>query len=105
MRTVAQALKANGYGTGAVVSSYVLDRSWGLDRGFNLYYDVFKGSSFLENDPGLVERKAAPSVDEALGWLRQPRAKPFFLWLHLYDPHSGYRASRTISNAFCGVAL
>jgi tetratricopeptide (TPR) repeat protein len=72
------------------VSSYVLDRSWGLNRGFGLYYDVFKGSSFLENDPGLVERKAGPSVDEALQWVRKSRSKPFFLWLHLYDPHSGY---------------
>jgi arylsulfatase A-like enzyme/Tfp pilus assembly protein PilF len=90
VRTIAQSLKANGYETAAIVSSYVLDRSWGLDRGFDLYYDVFKGSSFLENDPGLVERKAEQSVDEALRWLRKPRTKPFFLWLHLYDPHSGY---------------
>lgn len=90
VRSIAQALKANGYETGAIVSSYVLDRSWGLDRGFDLYYDVFKGSSFLENDPGLVERKAGQSVDEALKWLRKPHTKPFFLWLHLYDPHSGY---------------
>ena len=90
VRSVAQALKGNGYETGAIVSSYVLDRSWGLNRGFDSYYDVFKGSSFLENDPGLVERKAGASVDEALRWLRQPHSKPFFLWLHLYDPHSGY---------------
>lgn len=90
IRSVAQALETHGYDTAAIVSSYVLDRSWGLDRGFRLYYDVFKGSSFLENDPGLVERKAGDSVDEALKWLRRPRSKPFFLWLHLYDPHSGY---------------
>jgi choline-sulfatase len=90
VRSIAQALKENGYETGAIVSSYVLDRSWGLNRGFDSYYDVFKGSSFLENDPGLVERKAGPSVDEALRWLRQAHVKPFFLWLHLYDPHSGY---------------
>ena len=90
IRSIAQALRANGYDTGAVVSSYVLDRSWGLNRGFDFYYDVFKGKSFLENDPGLVERKAETSVDEALRWLRRPRSKPFFFWLHLYDPHSGY---------------
>ncbi|MCU1269911.1 MAG: hypothetical protein JWN74_1205 [Acidobacteriaceae bacterium] len=90
IRSVAQALQEHGYDTAAIVSSYVLDRSWGLNRGFGLYYDVFKGSSFLENDPGLVERKAGPSVDEALQWLRRSRSKPFFLWLHLYDPHSGY---------------
>jgi choline-sulfatase len=100
IRSVAQALQAQGYDTAAIVSSYVLDRSWGLNRGFNLYYDVFKGSSFLENDPGLVERKAGGSVDEALKWLRKPRSKPIFLWLHLYDPHSGYEPPEPFRTRF-----
>lgn len=100
IRSVAQALQAKGYDTAAIVSSYVLDRSWGLNRGFSLYYDVFKGSSFLENDPGLVERKAGGSVDEALKWLRQNRSKPFFLWLHLYDPHSGYEPPEPFRTRF-----
>src|SRR5690348_10954710 len=34
-QTLAQALKRNGYATGAVVSSFVLDRTWGLARGFD----------------------------------------------------------------------
>jgi len=100
IRSVAQSLQAQGYDTAAIVSSYVLDRSWGLNRGFDLYYDVFKGSSFLENDPGLVERKAGPSVDEALQWLRRSRSKPFFLWLHLYDPHSGYEPPEPFRTRF-----
>jgi choline-sulfatase len=100
IRSVAQALEAQGYDTAAIVSSYVLDRSWGLNRGFRLYYDVFKGSSFLENDPGLVERKAGGSVDEALKWLRRTRSKPFFLWLHLYDPHSGYEPPEPFRTRF-----
>jgi len=33
--TVAQAFKQHGYATGAVVSAFVLDRSWGLARGFD----------------------------------------------------------------------
>ena len=100
IRSVAQALEAQGYDTAAIVSSYVLDRSWGLNRGFKLYYDVFKGGSFLENDPGLVERKAGDSVDEALKWLRRPRTQPFFLWLHLYDPHSGYNPPEPFRTRF-----
>jgi choline-sulfatase len=100
IRSVAQALEAHGYDTAAIVSSYVLDRSWGLNRGFKLYYDVFKGSSFLENDPGLVERKAGGSVDEALKWLRRSRSKPLFLWLHLYDPHSGYEPPEPFRTRF-----
>ena len=103
IRSVAQALEAQGYDTAAIVSSYVLDRSWGLNRGFKVYYDVFKGSSFLENDPGLVERKAGDSVDEALKWLRHPRSKPIFLWLHLYDPHSGYNPPEPFRTQFAAA--
>jgi len=93
-RSVAQAFKQNGYATGAVVSAYVLDRTWGLARGFDFYYDAFAPEEFQNKDIGLVERKAAESVDHALRWLTaqqkaNPR-KPFFLWLHLYDPHSPY---------------
>ena len=89
-RTLPQAFHDHGYATGAVVSSFVLDRSWGLDRGFDYYDDKFNAQSFLEQNPELVERRAGPSVDEALKWLAQHRARPFFFWLHLYDPHSPY---------------
>jgi arylsulfatase A-like enzyme/Tfp pilus assembly protein PilF len=89
-RTLAQAFKQRGYATGAVVSSFVLDRSWGLARGFDFYDDAFAGSAFLHKDVGLVDRKAAESVDQALSWLKKNRQRPFFLWLHLYDPHSPY---------------
>jgi arylsulfatase A-like enzyme/Tfp pilus assembly protein PilF len=90
-RTVAESLRANGYATGAVVSSFVLDRSWGMARGFDFYDDAFPGTSFFEKDPALVERPAKESVDHALAWLERTRRRPFFLWLHLYDPHSPYR--------------
>jgi len=90
-RTLAESLKANGYATGAVVSSFVLDRSWGVARGFDFYDDAFLGTSFFEKDPALVERPAKESVDHALAWLERTRRRPFFLWLHLYDPHSPYR--------------
>ncbi len=89
-QSVAQAFQRNGYATAAVVSSFVLDRSWGLARGFDVYQDAFAPRSFVEKNVALVERPAAQSVDLALAWLRHRPAKPFFLWLHLYDPHSPY---------------
>src|SRR5262245_36866482 len=89
-QTLAQALERNGYDTGAVVSAFVLDRSWGLARGFKFYDDAFPASTFQEKEIGLVDRRAALSVNKALAWLRKPRGRPFFLWLHLYDPHSPY---------------
>jgi choline-sulfatase len=89
-QTIAQALARHGYDTGAVVSAFVLDRSWGLARGFKFYQDAFPASTFQEKEIGLVDRRAAESIDKSLAWLRRPRSTPFFLWLHLYDPHSPY---------------
>jgi len=89
-RSVAQAFQAHGYATGAVVSSFVLDRSWGLARGFDFYDDAFPPEQFLHRDLGLVERRAGESVTRALAWLQKNQRRPFFFWLHLYDPHSPY---------------
>jgi len=89
-RTVTQAFKQHGYATGAVVSAFVLSRSWGLARGFDFYDDAFEAETFQKKDVGLVDRKAADSVSHAIGWMQKTPRRPFFLWLHLYDPHSPY---------------
>jgi len=89
-RSVAQVFKQQGYATGAVVSAFVLDRSWGLARGFDFYDDAFSAETFRQKDIGLVDRKAGESVSRALAWLKKTPRRPFFFWLHLYDPHSPY---------------
>jgi choline-sulfatase len=88
-RSVAQAFKQHGYATGAVVSAFVLDRSWGLARGIDFYDDTFSSDAFLNKDIGLVDRRADESVSHAISWLKKTQ-RPFFFWLHLYDPHSPY---------------
>jgi arylsulfatase A-like enzyme/Flp pilus assembly protein TadD len=89
-RSVAQAFKQQGYATAAVVSAFVLDRSWGLARGFDFYDDAFSPEQFQHRDLGLVDRRAGESVTRALAWLKRNPRRPFFFWLHLYDPHSPY---------------
>ena len=89
-RTVSQAFQQAGYATGAVVSAFVLDRSWGLARGFDFYDDAFSAETFEKKDAGLVDRRAGDSVAHAIVWLKKTPRRPFFLWLHLYDPHSPY---------------
>jgi arylsulfatase A-like enzyme len=89
-RTVSQAFQQAGYATGAVVSAFVLDRSWGLARGFDFYDDAFSAETFEKKDAGLVDRRAGESVAHAIAWLKKTPRRPFFLWLHLYDPHSPY---------------
>jgi arylsulfatase A-like enzyme/Tfp pilus assembly protein PilF len=89
-RSVAQTFKQAGYSTGAVVSAFVLDRTWGLARGFDFYDDAFSAQTFETKESGLVDRRAADSVARAIAWLKKNRQHPFFFWLHLYDPHSPY---------------
>jgi arylsulfatase A-like enzyme/Flp pilus assembly protein TadD len=89
-RSIAQAFQQHGYATGAVVSAFVLDRSWGLARGFDFYDDAFPAKAFAKRDLNLVERRAGESVTRALAWLQKNPRRPFFFWLHLYDPHSPY---------------
>ena len=106
IRTVTESLKGGGYATAAVVSAFVLDRSWGLDRGFDTYEDAFSGQAFVDRDLGLVDRRAEQSVDLALAWLdrnaenAKPSSAPFFLWLHLFDPHSPYDAPEPYGTRF-----
>ena len=89
-RSVAQSFKQQGYATGAVISAFVLDRSWGLARGFDFYDDAFAPEAFVNRDLGLVDRRAGESVTHALAWLKKNPRRPFLFWLHLYDPHSPY---------------
>jgi arylsulfatase A-like enzyme/Flp pilus assembly protein TadD len=98
-RTIAQAFKQAGYATGAVVSSFVLDRSWGLARGFDFYDDAFSATAFQQKDIGLVDRRADESVTKALAWLKKTQ-RPFLLWLHLYDPHSPYDAPEPFGSQY-----
>src|SRR5919201_3961884 len=89
--TLASILKQNGYSTGAVVASAVLDSRFGLNQGFDFYYDHFDFNRLLETNLDAMERPANVVVDEALKWLEKNSNKKFFFWLHLYDPHAPYR--------------
>jgi arylsulfatase A-like enzyme/Tfp pilus assembly protein PilF len=85
---LARALRDAGYRTAAFVGAYVLDRRFGLADGFDSYDDR------IRRDPNIgarleAERRGGEVVDAALPWLAQVSG-PFFLWVHLYDPHAPY---------------
>lgn len=88
--TLASILKKNGYTTAAFVSAYVLDSNWGLNQGFDFYYDRFEPREFQGVNPGNVQRKAGETVGLALDWLKKGIGSPYLLWVHLYDPHHDY---------------
>ena len=80
--TLAELLSGAGYDTQAYISAHHLgDHNSGLGQGFS---NVF-----------LAEEHAAAEmpVDMAMDWIAgrdggAGQARPFFLWLHLFDPHT-----------------
>src|SRR5439155_25800563 len=75
-----------GYQTAAFVSSFVLNSMWGLSRGFEVYDDATDVTAGASHSPSLLERRGDPTVDRVLAWLNLHSDRPFFLWVHLYDP-------------------
>jgi arylsulfatase A-like enzyme/Tfp pilus assembly protein PilF len=89
-------LHHNGYKTAAFVGSLILDpiggTAPGFDRGFDLYDAGFRIKTAKEDRYATIERRAGDVVGRTLAWLktRPATAPPFFLWVHLYDPHDPY---------------
>ena len=83
-----KSLKELGYATGAAVSAYVLRGATGLSAGFDRYDDDID----VSEDTSLAgrQRSGYETLSAALDWLETVRDKPFFLFLHLYEPHTPY---------------
>ena len=85
--TLAESMQAAGYQTAAFIGGFPLDSSFGLNQGFQTYDDDFSGGG--ESGPK-NERKAEEVNRLAMTWLEKHNDKPFFLFLHYYDPHASY---------------
>jgi arylsulfatase A-like enzyme/Flp pilus assembly protein TadD len=89
--TLPSILKSHGYRTAAFVGSFVLDRRFGLNQGFDLYDSPFNLRRERNSDPGDVKRLGEEVAESAMHWLESNTdGIPFFLFLHLYDLHQPY---------------
>jgi arylsulfatase A-like enzyme/Flp pilus assembly protein TadD len=116
--TLAKALRAAGFRTGAFVGAFVLDARYGLNAGFDTYDDRMTASgAALE----VVQRPAEEVLASAAEWILStsiqhpapstqnpaPSARSWFAWVHLYDPHEPYEPtepyrSRYASDPYAG---
>lgn len=91
--TLAELLSDRGYATAAFLAAFVLKSKFGLNRGFQVYDDDLS-TGVLQGDELHRYRDGSQVVDSAVKWLQRHRqvksAKPFFCWVHLYDPHDPY---------------
>ncbi len=87
--TLAEIFRNRGWQTAAFVSSAVMKSHTGIDKGFDLY-----------DEPEGDQRRADAVTDAALEWLRAQPERPFFLWLHYFDPHAPYDAPGPFDGSF-----
>ena len=104
--TLATLLKGKGYQTAAFVGAYPVAAAFGFDQGFDTFDEDFHETSPGESG---AERRANEVADSALRWLELvagptagSRNRPFFAWLHFYDPHAPYTPPAPYRDRFAG---
>jgi len=86
--TLAEVLQAQGWDTAAFVGASVLKQRFGFNQGFAVYDDEMDtGGATASEAP---ERRAEEVVRRAIQWLDAQSGKPYFLWVHVFDPHLPY---------------
>jgi choline-sulfatase len=96
-QTLAAVLQRRGFDTAAFVGSVVLGSGRGLEAGFDVYND---GITTGRSGGRGLQRPADQVVDEAVSWLEGRHDAPFFLWVHLYDPHAPYDPPEPFRTAY-----
>ncbi|MEE8348456.1 MAG: sulfatase-like hydrolase/transferase [Acidobacteriota bacterium] len=100
--TLAEILSESGFATGAFVGSFVLDSRVGLDQGFDTYIADFQLTGMEVIAPGYIQRKADVVTQDATRWMTEQisRDRPFFGWIHFYDPHAPYAPPAEFSTLY-----
>ncbi len=77
--TLPKLLVEQGYETAMFAQSYFHEVRYGLNRGFKTY----KTFPAEKADAGEL-------TNQAIRWLARNTDRPFFLWVHYFDPHAPY---------------
>ncbi|MCG3128853.1 MAG: Arylsulfatase [Phycisphaerae bacterium] len=88
--TLAEALSAGGYHTAAFISWIYVSRKFGFAQGFDEFTELLPTKDQIDNAT-TAAYKAEEVSDRAARWLdKQSPDKPFFLFVHYFDPHIDY---------------
>ncbi len=88
--TLASELGARGWRTGAVVGNFVLRRSAGLARGFDLFDDDFPQHEVVRKRPERIAEDATRVTLAMLDDCTIEADARCFIWVHYQDPHGPY---------------
>ncbi|MGA1795015.1 MAG: tetratricopeptide repeat protein [bacterium] len=87
--TLAEIFQQAGYRTGAFIGAFVLDSRFGLNQGFDVYDDHLNSES-EQKVLFYNERPAEKVVESAIEWIDDADNRPFFAFIHCFDPHAPY---------------
>jgi arylsulfatase A-like enzyme/Tfp pilus assembly protein PilF len=88
--TLAEVLRQAGWATSAFIGAFVLDSRWGINQGFDYYYDNFDFAKYKKISLDSVQREGGEVIQAFFEWYEKISPSRFFSWIHLYDPHSPY---------------
>jgi arylsulfatase A-like enzyme/Flp pilus assembly protein TadD len=97
--TLAEQFKTMGFQTGAFIGSIILLGRYGLNQGFDEYDDDIVHYEKREKNQ-IATRRADVVTDRAIAWIEQQEERPFFSWLHFYDPHWPYEPPSPFAEAY-----
>ena len=108
--TLAEVLRENGYRTGAVVSTAVLQKATNLRQGFEVYRENFESSKWDPDSPGDDWRRkrkgvAADAFRMAGDFVEGNASEPFFLFVNLFDVHLPYIDHEEFKDYFAGQTM
>ncbi|MCB9916328.1 MAG: sulfatase [Planctomycetes bacterium] len=87
--TLAELLSARGYDTAAFTGGGYASGDFGLDQGF-AHFERQTGDDESHASNLRYASRLEANVDKSLAWLREREGRPFFLFLHTYEPHVPY---------------
>lgn len=87
--TLAETLRRAGYETTGIAGTSLVASGYNFNKGFDHFYDEFNRSEKAFN----YNRTADSLNEDFFEWLDlRDGSKPFFAWLHYFDPHFPYHA-------------
>lgn len=101
--TLAEAMRDDGFKTGAFVSAHTMKAGSGLERGFDVYDDV-EVRALKQGQLTIPERKAPRTLQLAGDWISRQGAERFFCFIHLFDPHAPYDRHEGLSRGDDAIA-
>ncbi len=91
--TLAEVFQRAGVVTGAIVNVFLLSEKFGMTQGFETVDAYVTGNN-------IDVRRAGPTTSAALRWIDQHKNKPFFLFVHYFDPHLIYNPPQPFRRRF-----